>query len=162
MIEEKLRELLSPTISELGYRIILVEYTQDSPKHKILRILAEREDGENLSISDCQKISRASSEILDEEEPVSGAYNLEVSSPGIDRPLVMLEDYAKYNGYLANVKFKESIDGSSKVKGNIKFDNNEISIIREKDEKLFNTSFENISSARLVITDELLKKQINK
>lgn len=156
MIEEKIKSLLGQPIAEIGYRLIKVSM-QSTEKRKILQIMAERQDYTSLSIEDCQKITKLVSAILEEENIISGAYNLEVSSPGLDRPLLSIEDFRRYEGFLISVKSRISVDGSRKFKGRTKLEGEKINLFDEKGEKILDFGIEEIDSAKIVITDELFK-----
>ena len=163
MIEDKIKELIRPLVEGLGYSIVLVDFSKWQGKTRLLQVFAEKSDGSPLSLDDCTTISRNISALLDTEDVINDKYNLEVSSPGIDRPLVTEDDFIRFSGETANVKFIKKIEDTGKVKGIISLSDNKVKIQREADNKIFTTDFENISSAKLAITDEILKgKKLNK
>src|SRR3954466_7388357 len=100
-IAMRIEGLLAPTLEALGYDIVRVQF--NSGKRATLQIMAERRDGAAMSVDDCAEISRASAAVLDVEEPIPGAYQLEVSSPGIDRPLTRRDDFARFAGFEAKL-----------------------------------------------------------
>ena len=125
-----------------------------------LQVMAERPDTRQLTIDDCAALSRGISEILDPLEeagrdPIDGAYRLEVSSPGIDRPLTRLADYADWAGHEARIKFVEPVDAAKQVTGDIVgIDGETIAIETTKGRR--EVAFANIQSAKLVLTDKLI------
>ena len=125
-----------------------------------LQVMAERPDTRQLTIDDCAALSRGISDILDPLEeagrdPIDGAYRLEVSSPGIDRPLTRLADYADWAGHEARIKFVEPVDAAKQVTGDIVgIDGETIAIETTKGRR--EVAFANIQSAKLVLTDKLI------
>ena len=115
-IDDQLDDLLRPTIESMGFEVIRVRIMGSTPQ--VLQIMAERPDG-TISIDECADISRAVSAVLDVEDPVSGNYNLEVSSPGIDRPLTRLKDFERFDGYEAKIELRQAIDGQRRFRGTL-------------------------------------------
>lgn len=109
-------ELIDTTIQALGLELWGVELLQQG-KYSLLRIYIEREEG--VTIEDCEKVSRQVSALLDVEDPIAGEYTLEVSSPGMDRPLFLIEHYSQYVGSEVDLKLRRPIDGRRKFKGQI-------------------------------------------
>ncbi len=146
--------LIEPAIRELGYdlvRVAMIGGTSDPT----LQVMAERPDTRQVDLDDCQAISRRLSEILDEEDPVEGSYRLEVSSPGIDRPLTRPKDYADWAGHEARIKLAETIGGAKQLSGTIEgIDGNIVSIATPKGVR--EVPFESIASAKLLLTDKLI------
>src|SRR5579872_4119694 len=101
-VAAKVEDLLTPALDALGYGIVRVQF--NSGRRPTLQVMAERRDGAAMSVEDCAQISRAASALLDVEDPIPGAYDLEVSSPGIDRPLTRLEHFARFAGFEAKVE----------------------------------------------------------
>ena len=114
--EVLITELIGTTVQALGLELWGVELLQQG-RYSLLRVYIEREEG--VTIEDCEKVSRQVSALLDVEDPIAGEYTLEVSSPGIDRPLFSIEQYAKYVGSEVNLKLRRPIDGRRKFKGQI-------------------------------------------
>jgi len=155
-----LTALIEPEVESLGYalvRVAMVGGTSDPT----LQVMAERPDTRQLGLEDCERISRALSEKLDALEaegrdPIDGAYRLEVSSPGIDRPLTRLKDFAEWTGHEARVKLSETVDGAKQVSGVIEgVESDTISIGSPKGARAI--PFAAIASAKLVLTDKLIK-----
>lgn len=114
MIRDELVQLLSPTINSMGYEFWGCEFLPQG-KHSLLRIYIDKEDG--IGIEDCQEVSRQVSALLDVEDPVPGNYSLEVSSPGIPRPLFYSEQYQRYSGQEVQIKTFKPVNGKRKLLG---------------------------------------------
>jgi ribosome maturation factor RimP len=146
--------LIEPAVKDMGLdlvRVAMIGGTSDPT----LQVMAERPDTRQLTIDDCADLSRAISEILDEADPIEEAYRLEVSSPGIDRPLTRRSDFADWTGHEARIKFAEPVDGARQVSGDIEgIDGDTIRIATPKGERL--VDFANIASAKLLLTDKLI------
>ena len=151
--------LIGPAIKQLGFdlvRVAMIGGTSDPT----LQVMAERPDTRQLDLDDCQAISRLLSDLLDAEEaagrdPIEGGYRLEVSSPGIDRPLTRRSDFADWAGHEARVKFAEPVDGAKQVSGIIKgISGDTIRVATPKGER--EVEFANIASAKLLLTDKLI------
>lgn len=156
MIEDRISDLILEALQEQGYKLVKV-VLQSLEKRKILQIFAERANYESLGINDCQKITTIVSEILDVEDIIRDRYNLEVSSPGLERPLINIEDYKKFDGFLISLKSKIVVDGSRKFRGRLKLDGEDITLLGEKGEVVIEISFSEVESAKIVVTDELIK-----
>ena len=146
--------LIEPAAKALGFdlvRVAMIGGTSDPT----LQVMAERPDTRQLTIEDCADLSRRIGEILDEADPIEEAYRLEVSSPGIDRPLTRRSDFADWAGHEARVRFVEPIDGAKQVSGDIEgIDGDTIRIATPKGERT--VDFNNIASAKLLLTDKLI------
>ncbi|GJM14010.1 MAG: ribosome maturation factor RimP [Pseudohongiella sp.] len=139
-------ELIEPTIQALGVQLWGVELLQQG-KYSLLRIYIEREEG--VTIDDCEKVSRQVSALLDVEDPIAGEYTLEVSSPGMDRPLFTVEQYAQYVGSEVDLKLRRPIDGRRKFKGQIiKVSGDVIGLMVDGSE--FDLEFSDIEKASIV------------
>ncbi|WP_310468664.1 ribosome maturation protein RimP [Sphingomonas sp.] len=155
-----LTRLLEPEVQALGFdlvRVAMVGGTSDPT----LQVMAERADTRQLALGDCEQISRRLSEILDALEaegrdPIDGAYRLEVSSPGIDRPLTRLKDFSDWAGHEARLKLAETVDGAKQVSGVIEgVDGDTIRIGSPKGARTI--PFSAIASAKLLLTDDLIQ-----
>jgi ribosome maturation factor RimP len=158
-VARRVAALVEPVLEGLGYRLVRVRMTgQDG---RILQIMAERPDGSFL-IDDCEKASRAISPLLDVEDPVAGSYMLEVSSPGIDRPLVRPEDFERWAGHEAKIELLAPVEGRRRFRGTLEgFSDSEVLVFLPPpatggEEILIGLSFEDIAEARLVMTDRLI------
>lgn len=158
-VARRVAALAEPVLDNLGYRLVRVRMTgQDG---HILQIMAERPDGTFL-IDDCEKASRAISPVLDVEDPVNGSYMLEVSSPGIDRPLVRPEDFERWAGHEAKIEMLQPIDGRRRFRGVLEgFAEGEVRLFLPPAEAggeqiLVGLSFDDVAEAKLVMTDALI------
>ena len=142
-----LTELFEPVIEAMGYELVGVEYNA-AGKHGTLRVYIDREQG--VSLDDCAAISHQLSGILDVEEPISQAYDLEISSPGIDRPLFKLDDFERFSGQIAKIKLAVAQQGRKNFKGRLQgvVDSNRVSI--EVDGEVFDLPYADIARANLV------------
>ena len=113
--EDRVREVITPALDSMGCELVRVQLSGD--KRKTLQIMAERADGANMTVDDCAAISKEISALLDVDDPIRDAYSLEVSSPGIDRPLVRLKDFENYAGFDARVDMNFLVEGRKKFKG---------------------------------------------
>jgi ribosome maturation factor RimP len=147
-------KLIEPEVETMGFdlvRVAMVGGTSDPT----LQVMAERPDTRQIDLDDCQAISRRISDLLDEQDPITGSYRLEVSSPGIDRPLTRLKDYADWVGHEARLKLAEPRDGAKQVSGTIGgIDGGIVSIATPKGVR--EIPFESIASAKLLLTDKLI------
>ncbi len=115
-IADKITDLINPVVEDMGYELVGVEYVS-SGKHSILRIYIDTEHG--IGIEDCEKVSHQLSAIFDVEDPIATQYNLEVSSPGIERPLFNIGHYQRFLGHDINLRMVRPIDGQRKFRGTI-------------------------------------------
>ena len=146
--------LIEPTVKDMGLDLVRVAMI-GGKSDPTLQVMAERPDTRQLTIDDCSDLSRRLSDILDEADPIEGAYRLEVSSPGIDRPRTRRSDFADWTGHEARIKFVEPIDGAKQVSGDIEgIDGDTIRIATPKGERT--VDFANIASAKLLLTDKLI------
>lgn len=151
---EKITQLIEPVLKDRGFELVRVSY-QGNDNNNTLQVMAEHKDGQNMTADDCESLSRALSAILDVEDIIAGRYLLEVTSPGIDRPLVKLQDYDRFKGREAKIETLLPIDGRKRFKGLLKgVQGNQILIDFEGNEIAID--FSAISKAKLVLTDELV------
>ena len=158
-LEEKLIGLLEPAANELGYTLVRVRLS--GLKRKRLQLMAERVSDGGMGIDDCTRLSRSLSPVLEAHDPVKGEYDLEVSSPGIDRPLVRLEDFARFAGHEAKVELSLAVEGQRKFRGDIVgVDGNDIRLKHEHGEARF--PFAHVANARLMLTDRLIEEDLRR
>jgi ribosome maturation factor RimP len=151
----ELSRLIEPEAEALGYRLVRVAMIGGT-SDPTLQVMAERPDTRQLKLEDCERLSRRLSEILDEKDPLEGSYRLEVSSPGIDRPLTRRSDYADWTGHEARLKLAEPIDGARQVSGTIEgIDGDTVRIASPKGVR--EVPFSAIASAKLLLTDALIQ-----
>ena len=149
----RIEEIITPTVEALGFRLVKVDYT--GGRNPRLQIMAEQADTGRMTVDDCASVSRAVSAVLDVEDPLAGAYALEVSSPGIDRPLVRFEDFEKFSGFDAKIETSRAIDGRKRFKGRLVSVKDGIVRIEIKDQ-VFDLAFQDIDKAKLLLSDELI------
>lgn len=155
-IDRRLAEILTPVIEDMGYELVRVRLM--SGKSTTLQIMADKPDG-GIEVDDCAEISNAVSAVLDVEDPVLDAYTLEVSSPGIDRPLTRLKDFATFEGYEAKLETADLIDGRRRFRGQLAgVEDDEVLI--NIDEGTVGLKFDWLSDAKLVLTDDLIKEML--
>jgi len=153
----RLLELLAPVAEAAGYEIVRLRL-MGGDHRRTLQIMAERDDGTML-VEDCTRLSRAVSEVLDAADPIHGEYALEVSSPGIDRPLTRLKDFETYAGYEARVELDRLAENRKRFKGVLAgVEGDEVAIDLDGEDETTLIPFAWISDAKLVITDQLLKR----
>lgn len=150
----KIENIISPVLETMGYETVRVRFIT-APGNPTLQIMAERASDGHLDIEDCEKISRALSPVLDAEDPIKGSYALEVSSPGIDRPLTRLKDYGRFAGYDVRIELEAPLGGQKRFKGKITGVESE-TIKLETDAGVKTLPFSAIENAKLVLTDELI------
>lgn len=151
--------ILEPVATAHGCRLVHVRMGgSQAGSGNALEIFVERLDGTPLDMNDCANISREAGAILDVENTLPGAYRLEVGSPGIDRPLSAIEDFMRFKGFDAKIEFKRSLeDGQKRMRGTI-IDANENGFkFRDDQKRDFEFELRDLSAAKLVATDELVK-----
>lgn len=147
MIQNEIEQLIQPTVESMGYDLWGCEYLAQG-KHSLLRIYIDKEDG--IGVEDCEKISRQVSAILDVEDPIPGNYSLEVSSPGIPRPLFRTSQYERYIGLDVQIKLFKPVDSKRKFVGTIvSVDENTLVLSIEHVQQDF--VFSNIVKANLTV-----------
>ena len=119
MVETKISQIIEAAIEELGFSLVRVLYSGGQAGRNQLQIMAEPKEDREMTVEDCQMISRHVSVLLDVEDPISGSYLLEVSSPGIDRPLTRLTDYVRFQGELAKITLRLMQDGRRRFNGRL-------------------------------------------
>jgi len=152
-LSTRIETLIAPTVEDLGFVIVRVQITGQQKRR--LQVMAEPREGGAMSVDDCATISRAVSAVLDVEDPVGGAYDLEISSPGIDRPLVRPADYERFAGYEARVETARPINGRKRFRGQLLgLDGDKVRIMIE--DGPHEVPFPDIRRAKLILTDDLL------
>ncbi|MAY86228.1 MAG: ribosome maturation factor RimP [Pseudooceanicola sp.] len=155
-IDRRLAEIITPAIEDLGFELVRVRLM--SGKSTTLQIMADRPNG-GIEVDDCAEISNAVGAVLDVEDPILDEYTLEVSSPGIDRPLTRLKDFEAFEGYEAKLETTELIDGRRRFKGMLAgIEGDEVLINVE--EGTIGLQFDWLSDAKLVLTEDLIKEML--
>jgi ribosome maturation factor RimP len=156
--DRSLLELLDPVAEAAGYEVVRLRMMGGTQRRR-LQIMAERPDG-SMEVEDCAKLSRAISDVLDAADPIKGEYLLEVSSPGIDRPLTRLKDFAEHEGLEVRIELDRLADGRKRFKGvlaGVEGDNIAIDT-EDRPEETTLVPFAWVSEAKLVLTDDLMKR----
>lgn len=159
-----LEKLLAPTMDAMGYEVVRVMLS--GSQHPTLQVMAERRDGAPMTVADCETLSRALSAVLDVEDPIPGAYRLEVSSPGLDRPLTRPADYARFVGQEARIETDRLIDGQRRFKGVLLgIDAERIISLRlaeatTPDQAVARIPFGAVTRAKLLVTDALIAQAL--
>lgn len=147
-----IREIVEPVLEGLGYELVRISLAGGN--RPTLQVMAERADG-GMGVDDCARISRELSAVLDVEDPIASQYVLEISSPGIDRPLTREKDFERFRGFEAKIETRAPRDGRRRFKGRLG-GVKEGQIILELDDQSLAFSFDDIQKAKLVLTDELI------
>lgn len=158
-----LAQLVEPVLDSLGFRLVRIEIS--GRDGKTVQIMAERPDG-SMTIDDCEAVSKAVSPLLDVQDMVADSYRLEISSPGIDRPLVRPSDFVDWAGSEAKIELKSPIEGRKRFKGRLEgFEDDEVLMdvdLGEEGHKTIGVAVGLIASARLVLTDELIREALTR
>lgn len=153
-IYQAIAPFIQPSVEAMGYRLVRIIW-QGSEKRRILQIMAERNDGAEMTVEDCSEISHTVSALLDVKDPIDGAYELEVSSPGIDRPLMNAEDFADYIGHEVKVEMAVPQQGRRRFRSTIA-EVKDGNVILKNGGEVFELPLEDMASAKLVMTDKLM------
>ena len=157
-IAEKVERLVGPAIDALGFELVRVRLTGGNQR-RVLQVMAEPHEKPTMTVDDCAEISRTISTLLDVEDPIPGEYVLEVSSPGIDRPLVKRRDFERFAGYEIKLEAARLIEGRRRFRGRLKgLVDDCVRIESEAGET--EIAYADIASAKLVLTDELLAQRV--
>ncbi|WP_137701001.1 ribosome maturation factor RimP [Marimonas lutisalis] len=159
-IDRRLAGIISPIVEDMGFELVRVRLM--GGQTKTLQIMAERPDG-TIEVDDCADISNAVSAVLDVEDPITDAYTLEVSSPGIDRPLTRLKDFENYEGFEAKLETAELIDGRKRFRGVLAgVEGSDVLINIEQDGETVTVGleFDWLVDAKLMMTDDLIKAML--
>ena len=151
-----LERLIEPEVHHLGYELVRVMMIGGSTD-PTLQVMAERPDTRQLDLHDCERISRRLSDLLDLSDPIEGSYRLEVSSPGIDRPLTRLKDFRDWAGHEARVTLAEPRQGRKQFSGMLEGIEGETVKLTDKSGEAHVLPFSEIASAKLVLTDKLIQ-----
>ena len=155
MLQERLETMLEPVVSDLGYELLLVEYSTGSGHGAgLLRLYIDHADG--IAVEDCERVSREVSGVLDVEDPIASAYTLEVSSPGLARPLVRPRDFQRFAGFEARVETAMPIDGRRRSTGRLGGVNDDEVLVEDDAGTDWRIPFAAIHRAKLLLTDELI------
>jgi len=158
-LDQRIADIIEPVIVPMGYRLVRVRMSGQNGL--TLQIMAERNDG-TMTVEDCEEISKAISPVLDVEDPIDKAYHLEVSSPGIDRPMVRKSDFFRWQGHLLKCETSVLVDGRKRFRGKIvSVDDDGFRLERDQvaygEEPVVVIPFTTLSEARLILTDDLIR-----
>ncbi|WP_444453802.1 ribosome maturation factor RimP [Rhodobacter capsulatus] len=159
-IDRRLADIVGPTIEGLGFELVRIR--MQGGRHPLLQIMADRPEG-GIDVDDCGAISTAVSAVLDVEDPIEEKYTLEVSSPGIDRPLTRMKDFDVWEGYEARIETDEQIDGRKRFKGILRGTEDDevlIEIENQGEQVTIGLKFDWLSDAKLILTDELIAEML--
>lgn len=153
---ETIRSLIEPPIEHMGYEIVRIRWTGGN-EYRTLQLMIEPKTGAMTTVEDCEAVSHRVSAVLDVEDTIKDAYRLEVSSPGIDRPLTRLKDFEKWKGFDSKLETNEMIEGRRRFRGKvISVTGNMVEFELGDEKKSFSIPFESISEAKLMLSDELI------
>lgn len=150
----RIERMIAPALDDMGYELVRVQLS-GGRQHSRLQIMAERADQVGMTVDDCAEISRAVSALLDVQDPIAGPYDLEVSSPGIDRPLTRPQDFVRFAGQPVKVETRQMIDGRRRFRGLLKGVDGECAVL-EMDGETVKLPIGDIEKAKLLMPDELI------
>lgn len=153
-LTERIEALVAPQIESLGLSLVRVKLF--GGRRQTLQLMIERADGSDVDVDDCANASRAISPLLDVYDPIDGAYQLEVSSPGIDRPLTRPGDFERFAGFLTKVELETPVDGRRRFRGILKGLSAGGAIVLDVEGAECVLPLKSVLSAKLVLTDELI------
>ena len=146
--QDKLTQLLTPAVEGLGYELVGIEHLPQG-KHSLLRVYIDSAEG--ISVDDCSRVSHQVSGVLEVEEPIKGQFHLEVSSPGIDRPLFKLEHFQRFLGKKVKLKLYQAVEGRRKIIGFIeRVDGNDIYIQDSDSDMSYQLQMDDIDKANII------------
>lgn len=163
-VAARVAHIVEPVLGDLGFRLVRVKVT--SQNGCTVQIMAERPDG-TMNVEDCEEASKAISPVLDVEDPIERAYYLEMSSPGIDRPLVRLEDFTRWAGHIAKIEMEVPVLGRKRFRGtllgvdgaNARLERDDV---KDDAEKIVLLPVADMAEARLVLTDALIDEALKR
>ena len=160
--DARIAAIIEPVVESMGYRLVRVRLSAQNGL--TMQIMAERPDG-TMTVTDCEAISRGISPVLDVEDPVDKAYHLEVSSAGIDRPLVRISDFKRWEGYLVRVDTSQIVAGRKRFRGYLR-DVTDTGFVMERDQPAYGEenraeiAFSEVGEAKLVLSDDLIRESL--
>jgi ribosome maturation factor RimP len=156
-LEQRITQMIEPVVAEKGLSLVCVRMSGEAGG-ATLQVFAENPKTRNIGVDDCARLSREIGAILDVENPINGRYRLEISSPGIDRPLMKVQDFIDFRDYEAKVEVFPPMDGQKRFRGYIRGVEGDTMKLETEDQGLVDIDLSCVQKARLVLTDELLKK----
>lgn len=158
VVESRISQIIDGAVTDLGFRLVRVRYSKAKGGRSQLQIMAEPVEDREMTVEDCESLSRHVAALLDVEDPISDAYTLEVSSPGIDRPLTRIEDYERFAGELAKLTLRFMLDGRKRFNGRLGGLDEEGKIVLETSFGRFVFGFDEIDSGRIDPTEIFARK----
>ncbi len=152
--ETRVQTLIEPTVEDMGFEVVRVRVS--GTVRPVLEVMAEPSDGSPMTVEGCASISRAISAVLDVEDPISSAYTLEVSSPGVDRPLTRPKDFERFAGFDAKVELQQPVDGQRRYSGRLGGLDDQGHVIVGEGEAQVRVPLADVRRAKLIMTDALL------
>jgi ribosome maturation factor RimP len=149
----QIEAIIAPSLAAMGYAVVRVAYS--GGRRPTLQIMAERSDDGSMTVEDCEAVSHTVSALLDVADPIAEAYMLEISSPGIDRPLVRPKDYARFAGFEAKIELQRTVEGRRRFRGKLLGLEGDSAKLLMGDETV-SLPLSQIANAKLVLTDELI------
>ena len=149
MVESRISQIIEGAVTDLGYHLVRVQFSGAKSGRAQLQIMAEPVEQREMTVEDCETVSRHVAALLDVEDPIGDAYVLEVSSPGLDRPLTRIEDYERFNGELAKITLRLMLDGRRRFNGRLAGLDEAGKIILETSFGQFAFAFDEIESISL-------------
>lgn len=158
-MDEKLAHLMASSVEAMGFELVRVRLM--GGQRPTLQIMAEKADG-TMDVDDCADLSHAVSALLDVEDPIDGEYVLEVSSPGIDRPLTRLRDFERWRGYEAKLELRDAVDGRKRYRGVLAGIEDDSVLIDTAEGERVSLAFAELGDAKLVLTDALIAESLKR
>lgn len=150
---KRVEKIIAPTLQDMGFDLVRVQVS--GAQRRTLQIMAERLDDGTMTVEDCAAISRSVSALLDVEDPIKGSYTLEVSSPGLDRPLTRPKDFTRFAGLEAKIELRHPMDGQRRFRGRIAgLADDQVQL--DMEETRVTIPYADIERAKLILNDELL------
>ena len=162
MVESRVSQIIEDAVEDLGFHLVRVQYSGVKTGRSQLQIMAEPKRDREMTVEDCEQLSRHIAALLDVDDPISSAYTLEVSSPGIDRPLTRTEDYDRFAGELAKLTLRFMLDGRKRFNGRLRGLDEDGRIVLETTFGKFAFAFEEIDSARIDPSEILDREAIER
>ena len=159
LVEAKIIQIIKEAVNELGFGLVRVQFSGGQTSRNLLQIMAEPDGGREMTVEDCKMLSRHVSALLDVDDPIASAYVLEVSSPGIDRPLTHIEDFDRFKGELAKITLRLMRDGRRRFQGRLTGLSAERRIGVETSFGRFDFEFDEIESARIDPSEILARRR---
>lgn len=161
-LDRRIAEIIEPVLAAMDFRLVRVRLMNQNGQ--TLQIMAEKNDG-TMTVEDCETVSMAISPVLDVEDPISGAYHLEVSSPGIDRPMVRKSDFTRWQGHIVKLETSVIVDGRKRFRGRIAgADENGFTVERSDiaygENAVVTVPYSALAEAKLVLTDDLVREAL--